>query len=217
MADWRARRVYTTHYPVFHHAALAAVLDAIGTDDPIGVRRRAMLELAYSSALRPGEIYSLKLRDTDHRRGVLFIDQSKGRKDRLVPVGQRALAWVSRYVTEVRPRYARDDNEYVFVSHKNGRKLTMKGLRWAVQEALRRAGCSPIKPGSLRGSAATAVLEAGMDVSDIQRLLGHLDICTTVIYLRVGERALQSRLTESYPRLKWRTEPRRRQKGRAQS
>ena len=79
----------------------------------------------------------------------------------------------------------------------------MKGLRWAIQETLRRAGCAAIKPYSLRGSAATALLENGMDVSYIQRLLGHVDIRTTVTYLRVGEQALRARVAEAHPRRKW--------------
>lgn len=204
VADWHVHRLNVTHYPVVPQGTLAEMLDAIDGDDPISVRGRAILEVAYSSALRPREIYSLKLSHVDRRRGVLFIEQSKGRKDRLVPVGRRALAWIDRYVTEVRPRYVREaGSEYVFVSHKNGRQLTKKGLRWAIQEALRRAGCDPIKPYSLRGSAATALLEAGMDVSYIQRLLGHVDVKTTVTYLRIGQKALAPRVAAVHPRRRW--------------
>lgn len=214
MAGCKTKRPGLGHFPAVGHTALTAMLDAVGGDDPISVRGRAILELAYSSALRPREIRHLKLADIDHQRGLLFIEQSKGRKDRLVPVGRTALARVKRYISEVRPRYARSDNEYFFVSHRDGRGLSVKGLRWAVQEALRRAGRAPIKPASLRCSAATALMEAGMDVSYIQRLLGHADVRTTLIYLRVSQRALESRLADIHPRQKWSQQASRRSKTR---
>jgi len=99
MTEWKTNRAGMTHYPVVSRRTLDDMLEAVDGDDPMSIRGRAMLELAYSSALRPREIYNLKLRDVDHRQGVVFIDQSKGRKDRLVPAGQRALASVDRYVT----------------------------------------------------------------------------------------------------------------------
>ena len=160
-----------------------------------------MLELAYSSALRPRELYSLKLADIDFVKGLLFLEQSKGRKDRVLPMGRQALSWVRRYIEEVRPRYLKGQvHDFVFVSHKTGEPLTVYGIRWAIQESLRRAGLPPIKPYSLRGSAATHLLLAGMGALHISKLLGHQSIRTTLYYLRIPLLELSKELSLKHPR-----------------
>ena len=112
-----------------------------------------------SSALRPRELYNLKITDIDFKKGLLFIEQSKGEKDRIVPVGKHALHCTGKYLTEVRPKYIKENrHEFVFISHKTGEKLTVWGIRWAIRRTLEQSGFRPIKPYALRHTAATALL-----------------------------------------------------------
>jgi integrase/recombinase XerC len=189
------------HYPVLTEAQITAILTHIRCDGTLCDRARTILELAYSSALRPRELYSLKLSDIDYRKGILFLEQSKGRKDRIVPVGKRALALLHHYIDTVRPRYLKGKmHDYVFVNHRTGEPLTVYGIRWAIQEALRRSGLAPIKTYSLRGTAATHHLHAGMGLLPISKLLGHQSVRTTLYYLRVPLRELSRELATKHPR-----------------
>ena len=196
------RRYPRTTHPVLDTSEFEGMLENIRTDTPLCLKGRAIMELAYSSALRPREIYDLKIEDIDFADGLLFIRQSKGRKDRIVPVGKYALSWVQRYLAEIRPRYAKDkSHSFVFVSHKTGRPLTVWGVRWAVQQTLRRNGFHAIRPSSLRSTSATAMLENGMSVYHISTLLGHVELRTTQIYLNVRLKRLKEELAGKHPRL----------------
>ena len=177
------------------------VLSRIRTDTALCLKGKAMLELAYSSALRPRELYNLKISDIDFKKEILFLEQSKNRKDRIVPVGSQVLYWVKRYLTEIRPRYAKDTSEdYVFISHKTGCKLSVWGARWAIQETLRLSGFTPFKPYSVRASAATALIVNGMSVAHVRKLLGHTELRTTQIYLNIQTHELKRLLEERHPR-----------------
>jgi len=177
------------------------ILSRIRTDTSLCLKGKAMLELAYSSALRPRELYNLKISDIDFKKGLLFLEQSKNRKDRIVPAGSHALYWVKRYLTEVRPRYVKGISEdTVFISHKTGRKLTVWGIRWAIQQTLRLSGFTPFKPYSVRASAATALLINGMSVAYIRKLLGHTELRTTQIYLNINTQDIKKILEERHPR-----------------
>jgi integrase/recombinase XerD len=194
-------KIPETHYPVLTQKEMKDILERIPATGGLPVKAKAILELAYSSALRPRELYSLKLSDVDFEKGLLFLEQSKGRKDRVVPVGTQALFWLERYVSEVRPRYLKDQtHNFVFVSHKTGKQLTVHGIRWAIQESMRRGGLTPIKTYSLRGSAATHLLQRGMGVLPISKLLGHQKIQTTLYYLRFPLRELKAELSHNHPR-----------------
>jgi site-specific recombinase XerD len=191
-------------FPVFRHSQMTIVLNSITGDDPISVRGRAMLELAYSAALRPRELRDLELPDIDRLAGVLFVRRSKEEKNRAVPVGQAALAFLDEYISHVRIRYQRTAvQQHVFISHRTGAGLTTKGVWWAIQEALRRSRQASMTPYSLRVSAATALLEGGMEIGYISRLLGHARIETTLHYLRVSESQLSQKLSRSHPRNGW--------------
>jgi integrase/recombinase XerD len=180
------------------------ILSGIKTNQSLCLKGKAILELAYSSALRPRELYSLKIPDIDFKKGLLFIEQSKNRKDRIVPVGKEALFWVNRYISEIRPRYLKNPpNPFVFISHKTGKPLTVWGIRWVVRQTLQRSGFTPIKPSCLRSSAATALLENGMGVVHISKLLGHVEIRTTQLYLNVQTRMLKTVLRQKHPRESW--------------
>ena len=182
------------------------MLSGININRPLCLKGKAMLELSYSSALRPRELYNLKIPDIDFKKGLLFLEQSKNRKDRIVPVGKEALLWVEKYITEVRTRYVKGNtNNFVFISHKTGKKLTVWGIRWAIQETLRLSGFKPIKPYALRSTAATVLLMNGMGVAYISKLLGHTEIRTTQIYLQIRAKELKEVLLKKHPRMMFET------------
>ena len=201
LKDYQLAEVPRTHYPILSKAETKGILEHTHETNNLMIKGKAIMELAYSSALRPRELYNLKISDIEFDNGVLFVRQSKNRKDRLVPVGRTAMYWVDRYIQKVRPRYMKGiSHDYVFVSHKTGRPLTVYGIRWAIQETLRRNGLNPIKPYSLRGSAATHLLANGMGVLHISKLLGHENVTTTESYLDLKVKDLQKKLAENHPR-----------------
>ena len=126
-------------------------------------------------------------------RGMKRLDLTRLRRDEE--------AGLKKYIEEVRPQYIGDNNHsYVFISHKGGEKLTVWGVRWAIQESLLRSGLKPIKPYSLRGTAATQLLLNGMNVVHISKLLGHSRIETTQYYLRVDLKKLNKEIQAKHPR-----------------
>ena len=203
LKDYSMPKYQTKNYPVIGKTEMEKILQHTKTDDHLCIKGKAIIELAYSSALRPRELYELKIPNIDFGQGLLFIEQSKNKKDRVVPVGRKALVWTKKYLREVRPRYIRDENHsYVFINHKSGKGLTVWGVRWAIQETLRRSGLRAIKPYSLRGTAATHLLVNGMNVVYISKLLGHSRINTTQYYLNVNLKQLQREIKAKHPRIK---------------
>ncbi len=200
--DYTTLKNQKNRYPTLNREEIESILQNIKTDHPLCLKGKAVIELTYSSALRPREIYNLKITDIDFKKGLIFIDQSKGQKDRIVPVGKTALLWVENYVKVVRAKYIKGKkHNYVFISHKTGEKQTVWGIRWALQETLRLSGLQPIKPYSIRSTAATALLSNGMSIAYISKLLGHSDIRTTQIYLNVKLKNLKKELDQKHPRL----------------
>ena len=200
--DYTTLQYQRKRYPTLNQEEIESILQKIKTDHPLCLKGKAMTELAYSSALRPREIYNLKITDIDFKKGLVFINQSKGQKDRIVPVGKTALSWIEKYIKDVRAKYiGNKKHNYVFTSHKSGEKQTVWGIRWAIQETLRLSGLQPIKPYSIRSTAATALLLNGMSIAYISKLLGHSDIRTTQIYLKVKTLELKDELDQKHPRL----------------
>jgi len=187
--------------PAVAEEELRKILDSLKTDSPLAIRGKAILELAYSSALRPREVRALKISDIDFAKGVLFIEQSKNRKDRLVPVGSVALRWLRHYLETTRPVGIHDQQHpFVFAGHKTGEPLSREGLVWAVRQTFIHSGIEPIPLSAMRTSAATSLLDAGMDVVQIARLLGYVNLRTTQRYLHTEERKLAVVLEQSHPR-----------------
>jgi integrase/recombinase XerD len=159
---------------------------------PLGIRDRAILETFYSTAIRRTELVKLRLHDLVIERGVLFIRQGKGKKDRVVPIGTRALAWILRYLNEVRPNLLRAHQETaLFISGYGDSSISADHLTRLVSAYIRQAG---IKFGGchmFRHSCATHMLENGADVRFIQQLLGHANLTTTQIYTEVSIKQLQ--------------------------
>ena len=175
-----------------------AVLAQTDVTTIFGLRDLAMLETFYSTGIRRAELAALELSDIDRDRRTLLIRQGKGRKDRVVPIGQRALAWIDKYVKEVRPEFLRhggctirDPSQHVLFLTRNGRPLHVNHLSQLVREYVERAGLA--KRGGchlFRHTTATLMLEGGADVRYIQALLGHARLTTTQIYTQVSIKKL---------------------------
>jgi integrase/recombinase XerD len=177
-------------------AEVAQILNACDDGDSLGlgIRDRAILETLYSTGMRRAELCGLDLADIDTERGTVLIRQGKGKKDRMVPIGGRALAWVARYVQEVRPRYLDDENDPALFLSRLYERLSPKQLSGVAKNAIDRADLARVKTGGplaaschlFRHACATHMLENGADVRFIQALLGHSSLVTTEIYTRVA-------------------------------
>jgi integrase/recombinase XerD len=160
-----------------------AVIAVPDIRDPLGVRDRAMLELFYSAGIRRSELTQLDLHDLNCERQTLQIRQGKGHKDRVVPVGTRALAWLERYLDEVRPRLALTSHQSALFLTSYGEAFNPDVLSRMVSKFIKKAEID--RPGSchlLRHTCATHMLEGGADIRFIQQLLGHEKLETTAIY-----------------------------------
>lgn len=167
-------------------AEVEAVLAGPDTTTPLGLRDRAILEVLYSTAIRRAELIGLRVWDLDHARGTVFVRQGKGARDRHVPVGPRALLWVTRYGEDVRPRLVVRATDTLFLSA-SGEPLCADWLSRTVSAYI--AAGAPGKRGSchlFRDSCATLMLEGGADIRYVAEMLGHQKLETTALYTRVS-------------------------------
>jgi integrase/recombinase XerD len=177
------------------------MLDHFPVNCDSDILAKAVLETAYSSALRSGEIRRLKLGDISSASGTLFLEQSKGRKDRVVPVGRTALYWIKRYIKEVRPRHLADpDDTYVFIGMRTGKPFRHQALAEFIKARLRKHGLPHLNIHQLRASAATHMVNAGMKIGYAQHLLGHEELNTTKVYVQIRRKGLDHILAKHHPR-----------------
>lgn len=173
-------------------AQIERVLALPETATPLGLRDRAILETLYSTGIRRRELTRLSTIDLDPRRRILFVRQGKGRRDRVVPLGDRALGWVVRYLGEVRPTMVvTPQEEALFLPAHGEGTISPAYLSRLVTGYLRRAGIRRGGCHRFRHACATLMLENGADIRFIQQLLGHASLATTQIYTHVSIRQLQ--------------------------
>jgi integrase/recombinase XerD len=199
MENLRAPRAGKALPRALSMAQVEALLEAPDPSTPLGLRDRAILEVLYAAGLRVSELIALRPEDVDFELGVLTC-MGKGSKERLVPLGQQARAWVRRYLDEVRGWDPRRRSPCLFLSQRGGR-LSRMGLwgvvrRHAVAVGLREA----LTPHVLRHSFATHLLENGADLRAVQAMLGHADISTTQIYTHVSRARLRKVYDQFHPR-----------------
>jgi integrase/recombinase XerD len=184
---------------VLTRAEVDALLSAPDLSEPRGVRDSAMLFTMYASGLRVSELVNLAVADVLADRGLLKVE-GKGRKQRLVPIGDVALHAIARYAREVRPGWAKPAERRLFVSAR-GRGLTRQAFWQTVRRYVIAQGIlKPVSPHKLRHSFATHLLEGGADLRAVQSMLGHADIATTQVYTHVLADRLRQVHARYHPR-----------------
>jgi integrase/recombinase XerD len=180
------------------------ILAAPDLSTSVGLRDRAMLEVLYSSGLRVSELLNLRLSDVDTRIGCVRC-LGKGDKERLVPIGRKAIAAVEQYLAESRPKFARPGsppphNQILFLT-RIGRRLSRITI-WKIMHdyGVKLGLRGRLTPHKLRHSFATHLLERGADLRSVQLMLGHADISTTQIYTHVVEERLKQVYKAHHPR-----------------
>ena len=199
--DVRAPRAWKTLPKALSTEDVDKLLQAPDTTHPRGVRDRALIEVLYATGLRVSELVNLRQQDLNLESGYLTTT-GKGRKQRLVPVGDEAAGWLRRYVKEARPVLLKKRAaSKLFVNARGGTGLTRVGFWKILKEYGKRAGVSgSLSPHVLRHSFATHLLERGADLRAIQMMLGHSDLSTTQIYTHVLEARLRSVYDKFHPR-----------------
>ena len=166
------------------------LLASIDVSTSLGVRDRALFEVIYSSGLRISEASGLLLQNIYLKENILFV-LGKGNKERLVPFGDDARLWLSKWIEEERPKIVGTRNvPYVFVNYQ-GKQFSRKGIWKRFQEIKALSGVES-KVHTLRHSFATHLLQGGADLRSVQQLLGHSDLATTQIYTHVDNSELKS-------------------------
>ncbi|HMP72949.1 MAG TPA: site-specific tyrosine recombinase XerD [Kiritimatiellia bacterium] len=195
-----APRLWETLPETLSPAEMESLLAAPDLTRPLGLRDRAILEIMYAAGLRVSEVASLRLADLHQDAGYIRC-LGKGRKERVVPVGKTALAYIQQYREEVRPHLARASTSPALFLTRRGEPLSRKTL-WAMIRAYAvKAGIGrPISPHTLRHSFATHLLANQAPLRVIQEMLGHADIATTQRYTHVDHQRLKSIHASFHPR-----------------
>jgi integrase/recombinase XerD len=185
---------------VLSAAEAERVLAQPRVETPLGLRDRALLELLYSTGMRRTELRGLNVTDVDFARGVVRVHAGKGNKDRVVPIGERALQWLQRYLDDVRPRYLFGQQQPALWLNSDGARLGGNHIGIMVRDCIEQAEVN--KTGSchlFRHTAATLMLENGADIRFIQAMLGHASLQTTQIYTQVSVSKLKEVHNATHP------------------
>jgi len=213
---WMARQRYILHNPaselelprlehrlpktVFTVAEMEQVLTQPNINDPLGLRDRALMETLYSTGMRRLELANLKLYDLDTERGTVTIRQGKGKKDRVIPIGDRAAAWIDKYIRESRTQLVVEPDDHTVFLSNAGEPFCLDHLSDLVRMHVDAANIG--KRGAchmFRHCMATLMLENGADIRYIQQMLGHADLKTTQIYTQVSIRQLKLIHSATHP------------------
>ena len=184
---------------------LLALLDIA---HPVELRDRAFFELLYSTGVRRFEALGLTIYDVDASQGTVFVRQGKGRKDRFVPIGERALAWLEKYRDEVRSQWAVDPMQQHMFLNPDGRvpsdaTMTVRARHLLRDAGIRKAGACHL----FRHTMATQMLEHGADIRYIQEILGHASLATTQIYTHISIGKLKAIHAATHPGAKLQRRP----------
>lgn len=186
-----------------HAEETARLIEAADPATPLGLRDRAMLEVAYGAGLRVSELVGLPLGGLDSRRGLLRV-RGKGGKERIVPLGEPALRALAEWLERGRPRFLRPGRrtaDAVFLSSRGG-AMTRQNFFERLRVLARAAGIplDRVSPHVLRHAFATDLLEGGADLRAVQTMLGHADLTTTQIYTHVSRARLRDTVERLHPR-----------------
>jgi integrase/recombinase XerD len=179
-------------------AEVEMLLNQPDTSRPLGLRNRVILETMYATGLRVSELIELRITDLNPEIGYIRC-LGKGNKERVVPIGSKALAAIEEYLQSGRPSL-HPKGDYLLVNYM-GEKLTRDGVRKILKKIARSAGIQKnISPHTLRHCFATHLLEHGADLRALQEMLGHADISTTQVYTHVDSKRLKEVHRKFHPR-----------------
>lgn len=185
---------------VFTAREAEMVLAVPDTNTVMGLRDRAILETFYSTGIRRAELIHLHVHEVDFERGVILVREGKGRKDRYVPIGERALAWINAYQEKARPRLVRDvDDATLFLTNRGG-AFSIARMTGLVEGYIKQSGVG--KNGSchmFRHTAATLMFDEGADLRVLQEFLGHAEPKTTQRYTHVSISRLKKVHAATHP------------------
>ena len=176
------------------------IMNQADINDPIGIRDRSILESLYSTGIRRMEVVHLEIYDLDTDRGTIMIRQGKGKKDRMVPIGERAIHWIQKYLADVRPALTVNPNESTLFLTNLGEPFTPNRMTQMVRNYVNASDIG--KKGAchlFRHTMATLMLENGADIRFIQEMLGHASVETTQIYTHVSIRMLKQIHQATHP------------------
>lgn len=197
--DLRSPSLWRTVPHALSTEEIEALLAAPDTGTPLGLRDRAMLETLYATGLRVSELVGLTVDRVRLDPGFVRV-VGKGRKERLVPLGGAAVAWIERYQLRARPALDRLRAPELFLNHR-GHPLTRQGFWKILRQHGQAAGIrSQLSPHVVRHSFATHLVENGADLRAVQMMLGHVSLTTTEIYTHVARERLRRLYDEKHPR-----------------
>ncbi|MBQ4859386.1 tyrosine recombinase XerC [Pseudoalteromonas sp. MMG007] len=181
-----------------------ASLLKINDDDPLAIRDKAMMELMYSSGLRISELVGANMQDINTKNGEILV-RGKGNKERLIPVGKKALNALQNWLT-IRGQFAKPDEIAVFLSSKKNR-ISVRQVRLRMQEwGIKQGISSQVHPHKLRHSFASHILESSGDLRAVQELLGHSSLSATQVYTHLDFQHLAKVYDNTHPRAKKQTD-----------
>jgi len=181
-------------------AEVEALLNAPDTENPLGVRDRAMLEILYATGLRVSELIGLQLGQVNLRQGVVRV-LGKGNKERLVPLGEESIEWLNRYLQGARIELLKGSISDALFPTRRGTVMSRQAFWYLIKRYAVVAGINKtISPHILRHAFATHLLNHGADLRVVQMLLGHSDISTTQIYTHIAQERLKNLHAVHHPR-----------------
>ena len=185
---------------VLSQEEVSRLLETPDVETALGIRDRAMLEFMYATGVRVSELLALHLPSLLLDAGVTRV-WGKGAKERMVPIGAKAVTWTKRYLDEVRPQIATEDSRDLVFLNWRGKPLSRMGL-WKVLDGYVKAAqiTKNVSPHTLRHSFATHLLEGGANLRAVQEMLGHADISTTQIYTHIDREYLRNVHRTYHPR-----------------
>ena len=177
------------------------MLETPDLSTPGGIRSRAILEMFYSTGIRLGEMTALKVQDVNLEEGLLRVNEGKGAKDRVVPIGKQAMEYLKAYLSKVRPGLLRQGSpDWLWISN-YGTPLSKALVGVLVNQAGRKAGIEKsVSPHTMRHTFATHLVQNGADVILVSQLLGHTVLSATQIYVRVAATDVKRAHEASHPR-----------------
>lgn len=190
---------------ILTHEEVKTVLNNVKTHTSKGFRVRTILETLYSTAMRSHEITQVQIADINFEYGTIHV-HGKGKKDRIIPIGNHALKWIYTYIDEYRILQTNDPNEKTLFLNQHHKPYSSTSISHLVTKYIQRSGID--KKGSchlIRHSVATLMLENGADIRQVQQFLGHATIKTTQIYTHISIGKLKEVHTRTHPAKTYKT------------